>query len=294
MIRLIGVELLKLRKRVMTLVLSILVAALVPGMLLLLLAAVEAMKAVPAAAGGIPPEQLDQLTNSLVLPAAIPNILSQATFILALALVVLAAGAVGGEYGWGTVRTMVVNSPGRIRFLLAKAIAIGVIGIIWIVGALALGILTTLVITSLLGKPVTLSFLTASYLGELLLMLARTALSIIPYMLLAFWLAVLGRSSLLGIAGGLGYYFVEVISVDLMRQAGGWMETAANWSIGTSARSLIALNGASGSVGINTGVQTPPHYLDWGWSTGILLAYCTFFLVFSLLIFQRRDISSAH
>lgn len=294
MLPLVGVEFLKLRKRLMTLVLSLVMVALVPGMLLILFASLEALKTAQTQASGVTPEQIAQMRSSLLFPAAVPSIMSLISFGGVLLSIILAAGAVGGEYSWGTVRTMVINAPGRIRFLLAKLLAILAVGAIWILVGLVLGSLTTLLITVLLGESFDFSFFTASYAWEVLLMLGRTGLSIFPYMLLGFWLTVLGRSLLAGIAGGLGYYFVESIAVDFMRQAGGWVEAVAKGTLRVGSTSLMALNGRTGSVGINTGIQTAPGYLDWGWATGSLLAYSAFFIVFSLVLFRKRDISQAH
>jgi ABC-2 type transport system permease protein len=294
MLSLYQVEFLKLRKRTMTTILSAILAVLVVGMMLLLYVGLEALKMAPASAGAqTSPEQLAQMQETLLFPGAIPMVLGTLAFGVVFLLVILAAGSVGGEYSWGTVRTMVVNAPGRMRFLLAKLLAISTIGAIWIVGGLIMGVLATVCVTFLLGAQLDFSFVTGGYLWQVVLMLGATALSIFPYVLLGFWLTVLGRSILPGIAGGIGYYFVESIVVDLLRQGGGWLDAVARATPNFSVRSLqAAAFETTTRVGVNTGAAAPTNYLDWWQAVAILFAYSAFFIVFALVVFKRRDIAS--
>ena len=74
------------------------------------------------------------------------------------------------------------------------------------------------------------------------LMILRSALGILPYGMLAFALAVVGRSTALGIAGTLGYMLGEGIIIAILESIGGIAADFREIAIGHHVSSLIAAN----------------------------------------------------
>ncbi len=59
----------------------------------------------------------------------------------------LAAGTMGLEFGWGTIRTALISSPDRVRFVLSRAVAVGAIA----ATALAVLVVIGLVMPTVMG-----------------------------------------------------------------------------------------------------------------------------------------------
>lgn len=100
---------------------------------------------------GIPPEELDQLLDeavesqrqmfaqlddqtrliraSFAFPYSLVQVLGSGVFVL-LALILLTATTIGDEFGWATIRTSLVASSRRRRFLLVRLAAIVVAGLL--------------------------------------------------------------------------------------------------------------------------------------------------------------------
>jgi len=100
---------------------------------------------------GMPPGESDQLLDEAVatqrqmmaqldenqrfiratyaFPYSLVQVLGSGTFVL-LALILLTATTIGDEFGWATIRTSLVASSRRRRFLLVRLAAIGVAGLL--------------------------------------------------------------------------------------------------------------------------------------------------------------------
>jgi len=280
MIELIRVELFKLRKRRMT---WILVAVLVAFFCLTFLG-------IYAATGRAPHEMpgggLEALKASLQFPDAFDMIFSAAQGIGAILLVFLAASAVGNEYGWGTVRQMLTRRGIRYHYLGAKIVAFIIIALIGIVISLIIGVALASFTTSQLAGSINWDFMSASYIGELFRMFGWTAFALLVYILLAVLFAVVGRSAMVGIAVGLGYYFVEAIAIAIFNQAGGWLAEIPNYLIGRNVDALMPSSQMGGPF-MTTG--TLPSTLH---ASVTLTIYCLVFLALSLYLFQKRDITA--
>src|SRR3954466_12269840 len=120
MSRLINAEFFKMRKRLMTWVCALVLVGLI---LLLYWVLWDASGEATKRLGNSRFFQQD-LRRVLYLQYSVPFSLQVVGFFGAVLAVVFAAGAAGGEYGWGTVRLMATSAPGRVKLLLAKLIVV--------------------------------------------------------------------------------------------------------------------------------------------------------------------------
>ncbi len=79
-------------------------------------------------------------------PHSILTVLDNAPWVL-FGLFFMAAGTMGLEFGWGTIRTALIGSPDRVRFVLSRVVAIGVIAVV----ALAVLLVVGLVMPGVMG-----------------------------------------------------------------------------------------------------------------------------------------------
>ena len=247
MLRLIGMELYKLRRRRMSRVLGSIAAALAIILFLLISIGTFLMQNAPAEsfappcqalsnpaatpANGNPgpgqptncptpsPAQLEQLRHdaleSVSTPLRLPislNVAVQFALTPCIVLIIILIGTmVGGEYSIGTVRLLFTRGPTRTQFLLAKVGAAFISVLIGILMMVILGVLTGQVLNPVSGFPQTGDFLNAGWVEHALLYLFIAVLNWFMYGAIAVFFGVLGRSTVAGIVGALTWFFVEPI-----------------------------------------------------------------------------------
>jgi len=284
--RLIGTELFKLRKRLMTRVLLFVLIGLMVVIYMLLLA----VSKVPLPAHAQDQINAQDIQNVLGLPTAIPFALSLLSSFGTVLAVILTASSMGSEYGWGTIRTFLICSESRLKFLGAKLIAAIMMILVGMVIGVAAGFVMSLITTAIGGYAFDFSFATGNFLWQQFVQFWRTFYVIMPYVLLGFLFAILGRSLMPGIAVGIGVFFLETIITVFMRAAGGWIARVPNYLLSANVDSITALNhlpaafsqGPGGNAGQLPGV----------WHGAIvLLAYSLAFLMLGMFIFRRRDVT---
>ena len=278
MIRFISAEFLKLRKRPMTKVLLFVLLGMMVAVYMFVFFATTAP----------PGEEFTILPLLQDLRFSIPFamlILFQIGTILA---IVLSAGSIGGEYGWGTIRTTLICSESRAKFLAAKLITVLLMVLVGMIIGLVVGFVTCLITTAIGGLPFDLGFITAGYLWDQFLQFWRTFFIIMPYVLLAFLLSILGRSAMPGIAISVGVFFMESLFATLFKAAGGWIAHIPDYLPAANTAPIMALiqplpEGLKEEMGlVASGV----------WQAAAVLAgYCILFLVLSFYLFRRRDVT---
>lgn len=276
---LIGAEWLKLRKRWLTWILLalwfvvILLILVVPWLLAL-------------AVKGQTREDLYQvLVSATTLPGSLPWILTLGQGFAAWLAIVLVGANIGPEFGWGTIRPLLVRGVGRWQLLVAKlgvfALAIGV-GLLL---TTLFGVLLSLLAAVTLGEPVWRLPVSGSFTWDVCLMLARTFLSLAAYGLLAFGCAWLTQSTVAGLALPLGYSLLEGPA------SAGLLLLPDNWSrlrellLGVNVGQLMNLN--SHALPNAEPLTSNPAPLQ------ALVAVLIYVLVFALVpfwVFPRRDI----
>ena len=284
MTRLISAEFFKLRKRTMTWVLlAVLVAVIILIYLLLLQTSSQVIS-------GHPNVQ-ETVQNLLGLPVALPVAMSILSSFGAVLAVILSASTIGNEYGWRTIRTFLISSEGRSKLLAAKLISVSLYVLAGMLIGLAAGFIMSLITTAIGGYQFSFSFATGSYLWDQFLQFWRTFYVLLPYILLGFMFAVLGRSVIPGIAAGIGIFFLESIITSFMRTAGGWVANIPDYLLIANARAINSMaklpaNLAMGFGGGSNGqAPTPTHAFI---TLGI---YSIAFLVIAFWLFRRRDVT---
>ena len=230
-------------------------------------------------------------------PWSIPALLDSGQFWgAAIFVAILTSSTVATEYNWGTVRQSLTRGQPRWQFLATKLLGTSIICIFFLLTALAVGILFSILATSIEGEPVTLDVPGGPSVPEVGLMIVRTALGILPYGLLAFVLAVVGRSTALGIAGTLGYMLGEGIIIAILESIGGIAADFREIAIGHHVSSLIAANrigfGDYNSIAARE-LPVAADLPDVWVATLVILLYCAVFAGVAFFIFQRRDLRSS-
>jgi ABC-2 type transport system ATP-binding protein len=294
MLNLIRAEWLKLTRRPLTWALL----ATCLGLLALQLA-VQALAVILDSAGLLghevfQPAQLEEYRRRVVFPGVIGAVFGHLNGLGGAFTVILAAGAMGSEYGWGTLRTQLARTPDRTAYLLAKLAALLLV--------LAAGMLITLVFGLTLGWA-TSGLLAASAgpspaaLEALPVALLRALYVQLPYVLLTFCFAIVGRSLLVGVAGGLIYLVFEAGfgALTIFAVLGGPWRTLYNLTIGRNIDTLTLLNSHTFGLRPETLTATmPPDGAPTALQAILVVAaYCALFLATALHRLVREDVTGA-
>jgi ABC-type transport system involved in multi-copper enzyme maturation permease subunit len=224
-LRLIGVEIYKLRCRTMSrvmIVIAILLVIIIFSMVGLsaALANSEPLSSYThTIAGQIPLSEALQAKQAVITnitePVRLPNVLFTVTQIIdtvGLALIIILAGTiVGGEYGVGTIRLMFTRGPTRTQFILAKLGAILACALLSTIALTILGLVLGAFINLIFGISVDMHFFSGAWLLHALLYLALTVLNLFIYAVIAVCLSTLGRTTAAGVAGTLIWWVLENI-----------------------------------------------------------------------------------
>lgn len=258
LLRLIGMELYKFRRRLMSKVLgtlAVVLALLVPlavGVELAVTQNTPASQFAPVcqttaesnctplsaiAAESIKQAAISALSEPLRLPSSLELATTQGELNPALILVIILVGSIaGGELSIGTVRLMFTRGPWRGQFLLAKygaALVCVVLGVL--VMALA-GVVLGQLINLASGTRQSMAFFSADWVGHVVFYLLATMLNCFMYSVVAIFFAFLGRSTVAGIVGALTWFFAEPIISSILTVAG-------NFSVGLFGAFMRALPG---------------------------------------------------
>jgi ABC-2 type transport system permease protein len=209
---------------------------------------------------------------------------------------ILTSSTVATEYNWGTVRAALTRGQPRWQFLAMKLLGTAIICVAFLLAALAAGVLFSLLATSAEGAPITLDVAGGPSLPEIGLMILRAALGIIPYGLLAFALALIGRSTALGIAATLGYMLGEGIIVAVLESIGGVAADLREIALGHHVASLIAANRIGSGDYVSIAAREVPvsaELPDVWVATIVILLYCAAFAAIAFFVFQRRDVRAS-
>ncbi|MGI8687562.1 MAG: ABC transporter permease subunit [Thermomicrobiales bacterium] len=236
---------------------------------------------------GATPDAYATTLRDLTLPGVIPNMLEGLSIFAAMMAAILAASSIGSEYSWGTLRPMLATGMPRTRFLIAKFLAFSFVAVAFIVVPLLLSALIAVPVALVHHLPVMTGTVDAAWVGALAAMLARTLLTIIVPMTIAFLLGLVGRSQAVGVGAALGWMVGEqLISLLLTTVGQSWARTLDTQLPGNLGRALLRYN-TFGAVAWQAGMMSE------GRAALSLLIYGAVGLVVALVVFRRRDIHGA-
>ncbi len=280
--RMIGAEFLKLRKRQMTWVLLGILVGIIVIVNLLLLAISKVKTPGPGIGSG-------NLATLLGLQSAIPFAFSMMASFGSLLAIIFTASSIGSEYSWKTIRPALVSSESRFKFIVSKLVSLGSMILISMLIAVIVGFIMGLITTGLGGNAYSFSFFTGAYAWTQVLQYLRTFYVIMPFALLGFMMAIVGRSAMPGIATGVGFLFLEAIITTFMTAAGGWIAKVPAYLLNANVTAITALNKLPGRFGGGGGTDTTTPSLTHAFV--ILGLYSVIFLVFSFYLFRKRDVT---
>ena len=188
-------------------------------------------------------------------------------------IVIVAAGMMGNEYGWNTLRPLAARARSRSGLLTAKMVTALLYTCLFMAAlAVLIGGL------SLLGSAI--AGVDAQVSGDAVADAARftgkVVLVNLPYVALAFMLATLARSNVAGIAGTLGVSFIEQPIFQLLKLASNIFDDVERYGISYNTNALLFPEGGDPVTG----------------PIIVLLVYTALFTAISYAIFLRRDVTS--
>jgi ABC-type transport system involved in multi-copper enzyme maturation permease subunit len=288
-IRLVGVEFFKLRKRFMTWVL----AALLIGLVVLMYSVLWSVSGRIETFGEQQQFSGADLRRALFLEASVPFSLQIVSSFGTVLAVILAAGAVGSEYSWGTMRLIATASPGRLRLVTAKLFVVFVIVAVGALVAVVVGLAYSSIITIIDGGA-DFDFVTVTWARDQMASYGRTLFVMAPYITMAFAVALIGRSTLAGVGAGIGFALVEQVVSSLMRLAASPWSDIPDWLIGSNVEVVLLENDLPEVARFGP----PEEELGrdganaLGRASIILAAYSLAFTALAFLTYRRRDITA--
>ena len=189
-------------------------------------------------------------------------------------LVIIAAGMMGNEFSWNTLRPLVARASSRSALLSAKLVALLIYTVIF---SIVLAVLTaglSVVSSKIVGVNVAFS---GAAVADAAWFTLRSTMAGLPILTIAFMLATWARSNAAGIAGALGLSFIEPAVFGIL----GALSTRFN----SIQKGGIAWNGQEVLVHWSNSTA------NWI-SVAILLAYSALFVFISFWVFLRRDVTS--
>jgi ABC-2 type transport system permease protein len=276
--RSVGVELLVLRKRASTWILL--------GVWTLLGLLFSYLLPYLTYRGGIEGPRQSPL-DALLPDRLADNLLGGFPFFGGVFALMLGVLAIGSEYGWDTLKTVLIQRPGRMRVLGAKLAALGVglvpfVIVIFMAGAVA---------SSLIAGAEGATIVWPST-WELIQAVAAGWFVLATWAALGVLLAVVSRGTALAI--GLGILYALVIEGLLSALAGevGWLDALVEYFLRANAYSLVVAIGVPTTALADNGPGSFfGPFVGAGQAISVMAVYAIFFLVLSAILIRRRDVS---
>ena len=285
MTKLIAAELYKLRKRLMSRVLLYVLVGIIIVLYFLLLAVSK------VSMPGHGPGEIADIQNLLGLPVAIPFALFIASSFGSVLAVILVASCIGSEYNWRTIRTILISSESRFKLLGAKLISTGIFILIGMIIAVIAGFIMSLITTGIGGYAFDFGFMTGGYIWDQFAQFWRTFFVLIPYSLIGFLLAIVGRSAMPGIALGIGVLFLESIITTFMTLAGGWVARVPDFLLAANVRAITSLADLPSGFDQMGGGDVITQLPGTTHAFVTLTIYSVAFLAIAFYVFRRRDVT---
>ena len=192
----------------------------------------------------------------------------------------------GSEYGWGTVKTLYTQRPGRVALLLGKLAALSLAVLVLVLGLFAVGAISSYVVASIDGK-------STAYPDSIVLLkgLASGWLIFEFWAIFGFALATLFRQSAMAICLGLAYAIViEGIIFSVAANVGGdTVKQVESWFPVANTGYLSASFGAAVPEAMAKTIAKP--VADANHAVIVLLVYLTVFIAGSAVLVRARDVT---
>lgn len=285
-LRLIGVELYKIRRRTLSKVLASIAIVVAIGIFLL-----DFLLALLFSGGSSQVARV--IAAQLALPLSL-DVVTQTILTVGRILIITLAGIlIGEEYGVGTVRLMFTRGPTRTQFLFAKVGAILTCGGIGALGMAFLGILTGQLLVPFTPFSQRFDFFNIAWAGHALLLVFYLLLGLTVYGLMALFFATLGKAT----AAGIGITLVWVLVIEALGETVGFVGKTMQGTIGAI---LAAVPNCLIGHNLDALLQNQGHYLFGNSLADVpdvqallaLVIYLALFIGLAWWIIQRRDVTN--
>lgn len=247
-------------------------------------------------------DQVRVLEADFTLPGSIPKAMRWTHLFGIPLLAFFTVLTLGSEYGWGTLRTVLMAATGRWQYFSVK---LGVIAVASLCAWLL--VLVTIVISSLMTSALAgagdTDFLGPGFFGDMAADTGRAWFAGLPYVALAALVTVLFTTSSIGgmftaMVIGMGYYLVELSAVGRLLSlfdgvsAFKWFDTAVDYGLGwNTAAWMLGDEGApiaGFALGGTIGSARYPGELH---AFLILVAYAIVLGGLAFWLFYRKDVT---
>jgi ABC-type transport system involved in multi-copper enzyme maturation permease subunit len=238
------------------------------------------------------PYALDPQDSAVGLDELLPhslagNLIAGFPFFGGVFALMLGVFAVGSDYGWGVLKTLFTQRPGRLRVFAAKLAALGVALVPFVVALFAAGAVASFVIAQIEDAPVT-------WPSAWLLLRALTA----GWLILAVWaalgvlLGVLTRGTSLAIGVGILYALVIEGLLSAFADSVSVLEPLTNVFLRANGYSLATALGASrDAISSNGPGSFGGPFVASGQAVAVLVAFAAGFAALAGGLLRRRDIA---
>jgi ABC-type transport system involved in multi-copper enzyme maturation permease subunit len=234
----------------------------------------------------IPKEERLSLAEAVTWPEALVNILTYTsgnTF-GGLFFVILVGALTASEYTWRTMQLWLSRGVSRSLLIIAKFTVLLLPAMVLVVVAFIMGAFTTALTSVHINGTLNLDQLDTI---QTALSVLRTACTLLPYGALTFFLAVVSRSTVVAIGGGLSYVLLfESLLMQLRGLLGEPLRDLVQFLPNRLSENLLVANQLALGVERSTTSGLDP------WAAAIGIGCWTLlFLGLSLWAFMRQDLS---
>jgi ABC-type transport system involved in multi-copper enzyme maturation permease subunit len=223
-----------------------------------------------------------QLKSTLYPINFVKNSLNGVGIVGSILTLILGALVVGSEFGWGTVKTVYTQRPGRLQALAGQLGVVSLFAAIFAVAFYSVAALASLIIALGDGQAITWPPVL-----DILKALGATWLIFESWSLFGMALAYLFRQSAMAI--GIGLAYVLAIEAILFRLLSGfdasWLTTIEKFFLGQNANALIQSLGRVFTQG------AAPPLVSAGQAVLVLIVYGLIFAGVASLVVRTRDVS---
>jgi ABC-2 type transport system permease protein len=203
----------------------------------------------------------------------------------AVVMIIFAAGMYGSEFGWATIRMMIMMRASRTQLVVAKLVMITIMSILTSLVGMAIvfagSIGTELAIEGSVDFD---SHLSDGLLREALLVTLRSGVAIIVWALIGGMIALAFSSMAIGSGIALAGYFIGDLIVTLIGQLG---------TIGEWISRLMPTYGVNGMVQLNQIVGPTYSNAEIAGMIASMIVWSILFLLFGLYRFWNADVIAA-
>jgi ABC-type transport system involved in multi-copper enzyme maturation permease subunit len=233
------------------------------------------------------PDRLARAYQGFTLPGSFSSALSVVQTLALILIAIITASAIGIDYGSGTLRSVLAKGTGRWPYLTAKLLTLAILTALGLVVTLATVAISSVIAGAYAGAaPV--SSVAAKTWTDAAVALAKSWVSVLPYLGLTTFVTVLARSSAAGMAIGLGYYFLEQILIALLSGLFSWFTNVADFLL---VRNISAFT--QGTAAAGGGFPTAAGLPDATHATIVLAVYTLALVAGAFWLFERRDVQGA-